>query len=75
VISNNAGVDDFGLGTLLHTRQIRKMIASYATCKMFVRQRMYQLTSNSRRRQCSMSTWTICVPDSHAAPGDSDSTA
>jgi 3-oxoacid CoA-transferase subunit A len=28
-ISNNAGVDDFGLGLLLHTRQIRKMIASY----------------------------------------------
>lgn len=29
VISNNAGVDNFGLGTLLHTRQIKKMIASY----------------------------------------------
>ena len=28
-ISNNAGVDDFGLGLLLHSRQIRKMIASY----------------------------------------------
>jgi 3-oxoacid CoA-transferase subunit A len=28
-ISNNAGVDDFGLGLLLHNRQIRKMIASY----------------------------------------------
>src|SRR5690606_20102511 len=28
-ISNNAGVDDFGLGQLLTTRQIRKMIASY----------------------------------------------
>jgi len=28
-ISNNAGVDDFGLGLLLHTRQISKMIASY----------------------------------------------
>ena len=28
-ISNNAGVDDFGLGLLLRTRQIRKMIASY----------------------------------------------
>jgi 3-oxoacid CoA-transferase subunit A len=28
-ISNNAGVDDFGLGLLLHTHQIRKMIASY----------------------------------------------
>ena len=28
-ISNNAGVDGFGLGTLLNTRQIKKMIASY----------------------------------------------
>lgn len=28
-ISNNAGVDDFGLGFLLQTRQIRKMISSY----------------------------------------------
>ena len=28
-ISNNAGVDGFGLGKLLETRQIRKMIASY----------------------------------------------
>ena len=28
-ISNNAGVDDFGLGLLLKTRQIVKMIASY----------------------------------------------
>lgn len=28
-ISNNAGVDGFGLGLLLQTRQIRKMIASY----------------------------------------------
>jgi len=29
VISNNAGVDGFGLGQLLETRQIRKMVASY----------------------------------------------
>ena len=28
-ISNNAGVDDFGLGLLLQTQQIKKMIASY----------------------------------------------
>jgi 3-oxoacid CoA-transferase subunit A len=28
-ISNNAGVDDFGLGLLLQTRQIRKMMSSY----------------------------------------------
>jgi len=29
VMSNNAGVSDFGLGLLLRTRQIRKMIATY----------------------------------------------
>jgi 3-oxoacid CoA-transferase subunit A len=29
VISNNAGVDDFGLGLLLWSRQIRKMVSSY----------------------------------------------
>lgn len=28
-ISNNAGVDDFGLGFMLQTKQIKKMIASY----------------------------------------------
>ncbi|TMV08220.1 CoA transferase subunit A, partial [Arenibacterium halophilum] len=27
--SNNAGVDDFGIGILLQTRQVRKMISSY----------------------------------------------
>jgi 3-oxoacid CoA-transferase len=29
LVSNNAGVDEFGLGLLLQTRQIRKMISSY----------------------------------------------
>ena len=29
VISNNAGVDDFGIGLLLQTRQVRKMISTY----------------------------------------------
>jgi len=29
MMSNNAGVDDFGLGLLLQTRQIRKMISTY----------------------------------------------
>ena len=28
-ISNNAGVDDFGIGRLLQTKQVRKMISSY----------------------------------------------
>ncbi|TZG29262.1 CoA transferase subunit A [Sphingomonas montanisoli] len=29
IISNNAGVDDFGLGILLRTRQVKRMISSY----------------------------------------------
>jgi 3-oxoacid CoA-transferase subunit A len=29
VVSNNAGVDDFGIGLLLQTRQIKKMISTY----------------------------------------------
>ena len=29
VVSNNAGVDDFGIGVLLRARQVRKMIATY----------------------------------------------
>ncbi len=29
VISNNCGIDEFGLGILLQTRQIRKMVSSY----------------------------------------------
>lgn len=29
VISNNCGVDDFGMGLLLQTRQIKKMVSSY----------------------------------------------
>ena len=28
-ISNNAGVDDFGIGLMLHKKQVKKMIASY----------------------------------------------
>jgi acyl CoA:acetate/3-ketoacid CoA transferase alpha subunit len=28
-VSNNAGVDDFGLGQLLQTKQVTRMISSY----------------------------------------------
>lgn len=39
VISNNAGVDEFGLGPLLQSRQVRKMIATYVgENKVFERQ-------------------------------------
>ncbi len=41
VISNNAGVDEFGLGLLLQSRQIRKMISSYVgENKEFARQHL-----------------------------------
>ena len=29
VVSNNAGVDDFGIGLLLENRQVKKMISTY----------------------------------------------
>jgi 3-oxoacid CoA-transferase subunit A len=39
VISNNAGIDNAGLGLLLDTRQVRKMISSYVGAnKMFAQQ-------------------------------------
>src|SRR5882672_5922237 len=42
VISNNAGVDDFGIGILLKARQVRKMIATYVgENKEFERQFLY----------------------------------
>ena len=36
IASNNAGVDDFGLGVLLQTRQVKKMISSYVRRKQRV---------------------------------------
>ena len=52
-ISNNAGVDGFGLGLLLATRQIKKMIASYVgENKEFERQYLAgELNLSSRRRE------------------------
>lgn len=39
IVSNNCGVDDFGLGILLQNRQIRKMVSSYVgENKIFERQ-------------------------------------
>ncbi len=41
VVSNNCGVDDFGLGVLLEGRQIKKMVASYVgENKLFEKQMM-----------------------------------
>lgn len=58
VISNNAGVDDFGLGLLLQTRQIKKMISSYVgENKTFERQFLdgeleLQLTPQGTLSEC-----------------------
>lgn len=51
-ISNNAGVDGFGLGQLLNTRQISKMIASYVGENKEFERRSCRASSswNSRRR-------------------------
>ncbi|MFN8912565.1 MAG: CoA transferase subunit A, partial [Alphaproteobacteria bacterium] len=39
IISNNCGVDDFGLGILLQSKQIKKMISSYVgENKLFAQQ-------------------------------------
>jgi 3-oxoacid CoA-transferase subunit A len=39
IVSNNAGVDDFGIGILLQTRQVKKMVSSYVgENKLFERQ-------------------------------------
>ncbi len=67
IISNNCGVDDFGLGILLKTRQIKKMLSSYVgENKEFERQFLlvyqkvvchwaYKLSANSMMsKPCSM---------------------
>ena len=38
VVSNNCGVDGFGLGVLLETRQVRKVVASYVGKRLFEKQ-------------------------------------
>ena len=43
IVSNNAGVDDFGIGQLLRARQVRKMIATYVgENKEFERQFLHE---------------------------------
>ena len=52
IISNNAGVDGFGLGLLLETRQIRKMVSSYVgENKEFERQFLARSSSSSSIRR------------------------
>ena len=56
VISNNAGVDGFGLGQLLETRQIKKMVSSYVgENKEFERQYLCLLYTSPSPRDLSTS--------------------
>jgi len=41
-ISNNAGVDDFGLGLLLHQKQIKKMVVLMLVKTMSLKDKCYQ---------------------------------
>ena len=50
-VSNNAGIDGAGLGLLLETRQVKKMISSYGQNKLFAEQYLAGvLRSSSPRR-------------------------
>ena len=55
VVSNNCGVDGFGLGVLLEDRQIRKMIASYAVSytHLDVYKRQLQIPLFTRSARCA----------------------
>ena len=50
VISNNAGVDDFGIGVLLRARQVRKMIATYVGREQGVRAAVPERRARGRAR-------------------------
>ena len=48
IVGNNAGVDGFGMGVLLTTRQVKKVMASYVgENKEFERQVLSRVSSNS----------------------------
>src|SRR5437879_8457467 len=60
-ISNNAGLDDFGLGLLLGTRQIRKMIASYVgENKEFERQYLAGERSEEHTSELQSPMYLVC---------------
>lgn len=66
-ISNNAGVDNFGLGLLLQTKQIKKMIASYVgENDEFERQRSASVPCGMR--STSSSPDSICRSNSSFSP-------
>ena len=67
VASNNAGVDDFGLGVLLQSRQVKKMMSSYVGENAeFMRQYLSgELSWSSTRR----APWpNACAPAARASP-------
>jgi 3-oxoacid CoA-transferase len=64
IVGNNAGVDDFGMGPLLKTRQVKKVVASYVgENKEFERQ---VLAGELELELVPQGTWpSVCAP---AAP-------
>jgi 3-oxoacid CoA-transferase subunit A len=67
-ISNNAGVDGFGSGQLLTTRQIRKMISSYVGENKEFERRIWQANWNSHRKERWLKN---CVPAARVFPRSS----
>src|SRR4029450_5925700 len=78
VISNNAGVDDFGIGVLLRARQVRKMISTYVgENKEFERQYLNgeldvelvpQGTFSERVRAAGPATGVFFTPTAYGTP-------
>ena len=69
IVGNNAGVDDFGMGLLLKTRQVKKVIASYVgENKEFERQVLAgELELASRHRAHSPKSCARAAPASRAS--------
>src|SRR5699024_5474683 len=67
-ISNNAGVDDFGLGLLLKKKQIKKMIASYVGENAeFERQMLHGEMEVELTPQCTLAAKCKAAQEGHPA--------
>lgn len=58
-ISNNAGVDDFGLGLLLQKKQIKKMISSYVGENALIRRTNVEWGIRSRAHSAGNTSRTL----------------
>ena len=66
VVSNNAGMVDFGIGLLLQTRQVRKMIASYVGENELFERRAMSGEAGSRAESAGHARRAHCVPVARA---------